>query len=75
MAAVSPALKDDIRHSAPRADYTPTPDRRYFVVRGRLWRLSNPRLAPEFCWGTHDREARRPRCHRPPGANCSAPQS
>jgi len=27
-----------------RADYTPTPDRRYFVVRGRLWRLSNPAL-------------------------------
>jgi hypothetical protein len=27
-----------------RADYTPTPDRRYFVVRGRLWRLSNPSL-------------------------------
>lgn len=27
-----------------RADYTPTPDRRYFVVRGRLWRLSNPWL-------------------------------
>jgi hypothetical protein len=25
-------------------DYTPTPDRRYFVVRGRLWRLSNPAL-------------------------------
>jgi hypothetical protein len=30
-----------------RADYTPTPDRRYFVVRGRLWRLSNPSLEPE----------------------------
>jgi hypothetical protein len=28
-------------------DYTPTPDRRYFVVRGRLWRLSNPFLDPE----------------------------
>jgi hypothetical protein len=28
-------------------DYTPTPDRRYFVVRGRLWRLSNPGLEPE----------------------------
>jgi hypothetical protein len=27
-----------------RADYTATPDRRYFVVRGRLWRLSNPSL-------------------------------
>ena len=25
-------------------DYTPTPDRRYYVVRGRLWRLSNPAL-------------------------------
>lgn len=24
-----------------------TPDGRYFVVRGRLWRLSNPALAPE----------------------------
>jgi hypothetical protein len=30
-----------------RADYTPTPDRRYFVVRGRLWRLTNPSLGPE----------------------------
>ena len=30
-----------------RADYTPTPDRRYFVVRGRLWRLSNPTLDKE----------------------------
>jgi hypothetical protein len=30
-----------------RPDYTPTPDRRYFVVRGRLWRLSNPWLDPE----------------------------
>lgn len=24
-----------------------TPDGRYFIVRGRLWRLSNPGLAPE----------------------------
>ena len=24
-----------------------TPDGRYFVVRGRLWRTSNPALAPE----------------------------
>ena len=24
-----------------------TPDRRYFVVRGRLWRRANPDLAPE----------------------------
>jgi hypothetical protein len=28
-------------------DYTPTPDRRYFVLRGRLWRLSNPFLDPK----------------------------
>lgn len=27
-----------------RPDYTPTPDRRYYVRRGRLWRLSNPSL-------------------------------
>jgi hypothetical protein len=31
-----------------QADYTPTPDRRYFVVRGRLWRLSNPFLDPQI---------------------------
>ena len=30
-----------------REDFTPTPDRRYFVVRGRLWRLSNPGLDAE----------------------------
>jgi hypothetical protein len=30
-----------------RPDFTPTPDRRYFVVRGRLWRLSNPWLDPD----------------------------
>jgi hypothetical protein len=35
-------------------DYTPTPDRRYFVVRGRLWRLSNPFLDP----ATHERWVR-----------------
>ena len=27
--------------------YPSTPDGRYFVVRGRLWRMSNPGLAPE----------------------------
>ena len=27
--------------------YPGTPDGRYFVVRGRLWRMSNPGLAPE----------------------------
>jgi hypothetical protein len=33
---------------APLADpYPRTPDGRYFVVRGRLWRLSNPDLEPE----------------------------
>ena len=37
-----------------QADYTPTPDRRYFVVRGRLWRLSNPFLDPD----THERLVR-----------------
>ena len=26
--------------------YPPTPDGRYFVVAGRLWRTSNPNLAP-----------------------------
>lgn len=25
-----------------------TPDGRYFVVRGRLWRMSNPALAPDL---------------------------
>ncbi len=27
--------------------YPSTPDGRYFVVKGRLWRTSNPDLAPE----------------------------
>ena len=30
-----------------QADYPTTPDGRYFVVRGRLWRKANPALAPE----------------------------
>lgn len=30
-----------------RYGYAHTPDRRYFVVRGRLWRLSSPRLSEE----------------------------
>jgi hypothetical protein len=29
-------------------EYPVTPDGRYFVVRGRLWRTSNPALAPEL---------------------------
>jgi hypothetical protein len=32
---------------ATRPDYTPTPDRRYYVLKGRLWRLSNPGLDRE----------------------------
>ena len=35
-------------NSAPTSNQYPrTPDGRYFVVRGRLWRLSNPDLEPE----------------------------
>ena len=30
-----------------RPDYPATPDGRYFVVRGRLWRCSNPALAED----------------------------
>ena len=29
------------------SEYPVTPDGRYFVVRGRLWRTSNPSLSPE----------------------------
>jgi hypothetical protein len=47
MATVSSKLRGH-RHATQRGDYTPTPDRRYFVVRGRLWRLSNPWLNPEI---------------------------
>lgn len=32
----------------PAPAYPGTPDGRYFVVRGRLWRMSNPALAPEL---------------------------
>jgi hypothetical protein len=46
MATVSTHLRRH-RNSTQRGDYTPTPDRRYFLVRGRLWRLSNPSLNPE----------------------------
>jgi hypothetical protein len=37
-------LKPRVESALTRPDYTPTPDRRYYVVRGRLWRLSNPAL-------------------------------
>lgn len=53
MASVS-LEREGYRDSAERADFTPTPDRRYFVVRGRLWRLSNPWLDPE----SHERLVR-----------------
>ena len=32
---------------AEQPPYPVTPDGRYFVVRGRLWRTSNPALAPD----------------------------
>ena len=32
----------------PARQYPVTPDGRYFVVGGRLWRTSNPALAPEL---------------------------
>lgn len=33
-------------HRAGKAGHSDTPDNRYFVVRGRLWRCSNPALPP-----------------------------
>ena len=33
--------------TGPPRKYPTTPDRRYFVVRGRLWRCSNPELSDE----------------------------
>lgn len=43
---MNPALKltEDADAARHQPDYTPTPDRRYYVIRGRLWRLSNPAL-------------------------------
>lgn len=43
------------------AKYPTTPDGRYFVVRGRLWRLSNPNLSAEVrqLWVNRLMEARR----------------
>lgn len=38
-----------------KTDYPDTPDGRYFVVRGRLWRSSNPALAPEVRQALVDR--------------------
>jgi hypothetical protein len=31
----------------PRAEYPRTPDGRYFVVRGRLWRCTNPSISDD----------------------------
>lgn len=31
-----------------QSKYPVTPDGRYFVVKGRLWRMSNPALAPSL---------------------------
>lgn len=37
-----------MEYSRPMSSHYPvTPDGRYFVVRGRLWRTSNPGLAPD----------------------------
>jgi len=41
-----PTQAGAVNSEAALKDYTPTPDRRYFVLRGRLWRLSNPHLDP-----------------------------
>jgi hypothetical protein len=43
----SPKVTSPSDAASTRADYTPTPDRRYYVVQGRLWRLSNPGLDEE----------------------------
>jgi hypothetical protein len=42
-------------------EYPVTPDGRYFVVRGRLWRTSNPALAPDLrqAWVDKLMQARR----------------
>ncbi|WP_249341701.1 hypothetical protein [Sphingomonas sp. 3P27F8] len=36
-----------VRRPVKAAGHPVTPDKRYFVVRGRLWRLANPGLAEE----------------------------
>ena len=36
-----------MRNEQGRARHPITPDGRYFVVRGRLWRMSDPSLAPD----------------------------
>ena len=34
-------------HDVTKSRYPVTPDGRYFVVKGRLWRCANPTLSPE----------------------------
>ena len=41
------ATKSDPAKSASAGPYPVTPDGRYFVVRGRLWRTSDPALMPD----------------------------
>ena len=36
----------DVNHGPAKPEHPRTPDGRYFVVGGRLWRLSNPALVP-----------------------------
>ena len=41
-----PKLTTRVRFPSPAPPHPVTPDGRYFVVRGRLWRTSNPSLDP-----------------------------
>lgn len=43
--SISGAMKAPSAEPTLIGDYPVTPDRRYFVVRERLWRLSNPALS------------------------------
>ena len=41
-----PKLTTRVRFPSPAPPHPVTPDGRYFVVRGRLWRMSDPSLDP-----------------------------
>ena len=43
---MSPRARKTVPPSQEEQHYPRTPDGRYFVVRGRLWRCSNPALGP-----------------------------